>query len=306
MATTDSMGMTVGGKEYAAKDIASMVITRSSSREEAWAKLTYTINDMTGGKSNSGVITAADRQKLIDTGLNDYVYAGVSLGSLNTYEDLMQQLWKTTVVQPVSNTSNQTQAAKKTTKLYSLYDKYYSSSDTVIKIIGQTGLPIWVDKCSGIALTETLGSVPIYTIGDSRARFFMRGNLSVNGFISINMTDVEYFSKILYAVNTTTKSMRVLTPMEVVDMTAQELAEYKAQLKAYASAEAAQKSTLQMADYPLFDIEIDYNNSDPVFKTSTKRRTISQCRIVGFEQGVDISGDGQLVDGYRFIAKEVL
>lgn len=263
-------------------------------------------------------ITDEDRQKLAAAGISSFVYGGKSIGSARTYAEAYNILWNTDKAsRQIGNGSDidnpfrsnnilaNTPRRKKEKVYHPLYDKYYSSSDVIIKVIGSTGLPIWVDKASGIAFSESLGSVPVYTIGDSKAKFFMRGNLSVSGFISINMTNVEYFSKILHTANSSSKAFRVLPPYEVISMSPQEMAEYKAQLLNYQKEEAESKSTLQLSDYPLFNIEMEYNNSDPVYKVKTKRRTITECRIVGFEQGVDIGGDGQLVDGYKFIAKEV-
>ena len=69
-------------------------------------------------------------------------------------------------------------------KYKQMYNKYYSASDFIIKIKTENSEAIWLDKASGVAVSESLSSNPIYTLGDSRVNFFSRGNLIVTGLPS--------------------------------------------------------------------------------------------------------------------------
>ena len=49
----------------------------------------------------------------------------------------------------------QNRIAKKTKYTNNLYTKYFSASDFVIKVVGTTGSSIWLDRASGLAVTES-------------------------------------------------------------------------------------------------------------------------------------------------------
>lgn len=185
------------------------------------------------------------------------------------------------------------------------YNKYYSASDFTISLKGKSGESIWLDKASGVAVNESLSSNPIYTLGDSRVNFFSRGNLVVTGFISINMVSADYMHKVIERMNGNLKSFRYKNARELLSLTAAQLKKYYQEKEEFEQKKIGSASTLGFADTDLFTIELSYNNSDAISQVSTFYREIKECRIIGFEQGVDIGGDGQLVDGYRFIAKEV-
>lgn len=186
------------------------------------------------------------------------------------------------------------------------YNKYYSASDFVIRVRGNGGDPVWLDKASGVAVNESLSSTPIYTLGDSRVNFFSRGNLLVSGFISVNMVSADYMSKVLAVINGAAKSFKYLTAREQLALTPEKLRQYLKEKEEFETQEIESMSTLGYSDYGLFTIELIYNNSDAISRVTAFSREILECRIVGFEQGIDIGGDGQLVDGYRFIAKEII
>ena len=200
---------------------------------------------------------------------------------------------------------NKTRTRLATVKYTPLYNKYYTASDFIIKVRGDS-TPIWLDKASGVAVSESLSSNPIYTLGDSRVNFFSRGNQVVTGFISVNLTSIDYMSKVLANINNKIESFKYLTAKQQMALSAEALKEYLAKKEAYEKQKVDYMSTLGFADYPLFTIELEYNNSDAIELSSSMTREIIGCRIIGFETGVDIGGDGHLVDGYKFIAKEIL
>lgn len=88
-------------------------------------------------------------------------------------------------------------------------------------------------------------------------------------------------------------------------MNASELAQYKIDMSTYENTSIDPMSTLELSDLPLFNIELEYNNTDPTNIVTSTTKTIYNVQLTGYEQGVDIGSDGQLVDGYRFIAKEM-
>ena len=180
-----------------------------------------------------------------------------------------------------------------------LYNKYYSSSDCMIYIED-----IWLDKVSGIGINESLSSVPIYTIGNSRYSFLSRGNNMVTGFISINKCNKDYLPRVLDNINKTSEFRR-LTPYEQMQLTSEELRVYKEKEAAMEIGKVSNKSVLDWADLDTFNITIAYNNGDPTMSVVRQYVDIQEIRIIVFETSVDIVSDGQLVDGYRFIAKEV-
>lgn len=191
-------------------------------------------------------------------------------------------------------------------KYKQMYNKYYSASDFIIKIKTENSEAIWLDKASGVAVSESLSSNPIYTLGDSRVNFFSRGNLIVTGFISVNTISADYISRVLANINGKIKNFKPLTPREQMALSAQKLKAYLKEKEKYEQQEVEALSTLGFADYSLFTVELEYNNSDAVEKVTSFSREILNCRIIGFEHGVDIGGDGQLVDGYKFIAREIV
>lgn len=191
-------------------------------------------------------------------------------------------------------------------KYKQMYNKYYSASDFIIKIKTENSEAIWLDKASGVAVSESLSSNPIYTLGDSRVNFFSRGNLIVTGFISVNTISADYISRVLANINGKIKNFKPLTPREQMALSAQKLNAYLKEKEKYEQQEVEALSTLGFADYSLFTVELEYNNSDAVEKVTSFSREILDCRIIGFEHGVDIGGDGQLVDGYKFIAREIV
>ena len=191
-------------------------------------------------------------------------------------------------------------------KYKQMYNKYYSASDFIIKIKTENSEAIWLDKASGVAVSESLSSNPIYTLGDSRVNFFSRGNLIVTGFISVNTISADYISRVLANINGQIKNFKPLTPREQMALSAEKLKAYLKEKEKYEQQEVEALSTLGFADYSLFTVELEYNNSDAVEKVTSFSREILDCRIIGFEHGVDIGGDGQLVDGYKFIAREIV
>lgn len=180
-----------------------------------------------------------------------------------------------------------------------LYNKYYSSSDCMIYIED-----IWLDKVSGIGINESLSSVPIYTIGNSRYSFLSRGNNIVTGFISINKCTKDYLPRVLENINKNSE-FRKLTPYEQMQLTSEELRVYKEKEAAMESGKVSNKSVLDWADLDTFNITISYNNGDPTMAGVKQYVDIQEIRIIGFETSIDIGSDGQLIDGYRFVAKEV-
>lgn len=188
----------------------------------------------------------------------------------------------------------------------SLYNKYYSASDFKIRISLESSEGIWLDKASGVAVSESLSSSPIYTLGNSMVDFFSKGNQVVTGVLSVNTVSADYISKVLGVLNGRVKAFKYLTTKEQLALSVEQLKEYKKQREAHENQSIEVLSTLGFSDYPLFDIELEYNNSDAIQRVTSFSREIKGCRIIGFEQAIDIGNDGQLVDGYRFIAKEII
>ena len=60
----------------------------------------------------------------------------------------------------------------------SLYNKYYSASDFIIRLKTDGSEKIWLDKAVGVAVSESLSSVPVYTVGNSRFQFLSAGTRS--------------------------------------------------------------------------------------------------------------------------------
>nr|DAS92954.1 MAG TPA: hypothetical protein [Caudoviricetes sp.] len=182
-----------------------------------------------------------------------------------------------------------------------LYTKYYSSSDFNI-YIGD----ILIDRAAGVGISESLTSSPIYTIGNSRYDFLARGNVIVSGIIRINKAEKNYLAKAISHYRNRSIEFKFLSPYEQIQLTSEELANYRKKLKEYNEGQVSAKSVLDWADLGDFTIHMVYNNSDPVTEGVQQRISIVECRIVGYEHSVDIGSDGQLIDGYKFIAKEVI
>lgn len=182
-----------------------------------------------------------------------------------------------------------------------LYTKYYSSSDFNL-YIGD----ILIDRAAGIAVGESLTSTPIYAIGNSRYDFLARGNVIVNGIIRINKAEKDYLARVISHYRGRTNEFKILSSYEQLQLTSEELAKYRKQLKEYQNEQVSAKSVLDWADLGSFTIHMVYNNSDAVTEGVQQRISIVECRIVGYEHSVDIGSDGQLIDGYKFIAKEVI
>lgn len=182
-----------------------------------------------------------------------------------------------------------------------LYTKYYSSSDFNL-YIGD----ILIDRAAGVAVGESLTSTPIYTIGNSRYDFLARGNVIVNGIIRINKAEKDYLARVIAHYRGRTNEFKILSSYEQLQLTSEELAKYRKQLKEYQNEQVSAKSVLDWADLGSFTIHMVYNNSDAVTEGVQQRISIVECRIVGYEHSVDIGSDGQLIDGYKFIAKEVI
>ena len=184
-----------------------------------------------------------------------------------------------------------------------LYTKFYSSSDFKF-YIGD----ILIDRASGIGLNENLSSSPIYTIGNSRYDFLARGNLIVTGYISINKSHKDYLARVLvnYREGLVSKGFKSLSAYEQLQLTHDELISYKEKERAFLDQKISHKTILDCADFPEFTLHMVYDNSDPISSGIQQRISIIECRIVGYEHAVDISSDGQLIDGYKFIAKEVV
>lgn len=262
-----------------------------------------------------------------DDGTVDTVYASenrdgsVSLTTVNSWTGETRSGASPKGTARAANTSNGSNKNSKTGALYhadvdeievkgkrqpkghsfvnGLYNKYYSSSDCMIYIED-----IWLDKVSGIGINESLSSVPIYTIGNSRYSFLSRGNNIVTGFISINKCTKDYLPRVLENINKNSE-FRKLTPYEQMQLTSEELRVYKEKEAAMESGKVSNKSVLDWADLDAFNITISYNNGDPTMAGVKQYVDIQEIRIIGFETSIDIGSDGQLIDGYRFIAKEV-
>lgn len=182
-----------------------------------------------------------------------------------------------------------------------LYTKYYSASDFNL-YIGD----ILIDRAAGVAIGESLTSTPIYTIGNSRYDFLARGNVIVNGIIRINKAERDYLARVITHYRGRTNDFRLLSSYEQLQLTTSELAKYRKQLRQYQNEQVSAKSVLDWADLGSFTINMVYNNADAVTEGVQQRISIIECRIVGYEHSVDIGSDGQLIDGYKFIAKEVI
>lgn len=182
-----------------------------------------------------------------------------------------------------------------------LYTKYYSASDFNL-YIGD----ILIDRAAGVAIGESLTSTPIYTIGNSRYDFLARGNVIVNGIIRINKAERDYLARVITHYRGRTNDFRLLSSYEQLQLTTSELVKYRKQLRQYNNEQVSAKSVLDWADLGSFTINMVYNNADAVTEGVQQRISIIECRIVGYEHSVDIGSDGQLIDGYKFIAKEVI
>ena len=189
----------------------------------------------------------------------------------------------------------------KTASYDGLYTKYYSASDFNI-YIGD----IFIDRAAGVAVGESLTSTPIYTIGNSRYDFLARGNVIVNGILRINKAEKDYIARVLAHYRGRENNFRALSSYEQVQLTSEELAKYRKQLKQFQSEQVSAKSVLDWADLGVFTIHMVYNNADAVTEGVQQRISIIECRIVGYEHSVDIGSDGQLIDEYKFIGKEVI
>lgn len=182
-----------------------------------------------------------------------------------------------------------------------IYTKYFSASDFSI-YVGD----ILIDRAAGIAIGESLTSTPIYTVGNSRYDFLARGNVVVNGILRINKAEKDYLARVLAHYRSRSNEFKVLSSYEQLQLTSEELAKYRKQLKEYQNEQVSAKSVLDWADLGEFTIHMVYNNADAVTEGVQQRISIVECRIVGYEHSVDIGSDGQLIDGYKFIAKEVI
>ena len=182
-----------------------------------------------------------------------------------------------------------------------LYTKYYSSSDFKI-YIGD----ILLDYAASVAFSESLSSVPVYTIGNSRYSFLSRGNLLVSGYISINKAGKDYLARTLANFRDNKVSFKSLSPYEQMQLTADELNAYKEKEARYMASEVSAKSVLDLSDLDPFTLNLVYNNSDVISRGVQQQISIIECRVIGFEHNVDIGSDGQLIDGYKFIGKEVV
>ena len=72
------------------------------------------------------------------------------------------------------------------------------------------------------------------------------------------------------------------------------------------ASEVSAKSVLDLSDLDPFTLNLVYNNSDVISRGVQQQISIIECRVIGFEHNVDIGSDGQLIDGYKFIGKEVV
>lgn len=182
-----------------------------------------------------------------------------------------------------------------------IYTKYFSASDFSI-YVGD----ILIDRAAGIAIGESLTSTPIYTVGNSRYDFLARGNVVVNGILRINKAEKDYLARVLAHYRGRSNEFKVLSSYEQLQLTSEELAKYRKHLKEYQNEQVSAKSVLDWADLGEFTIHMVYNNADAVTEGVQQRISIVECKIVGYEHSVDIGSDGQLIDGYKFIAKEVI
>lgn len=223
-----------------------------------------------------------------------------SPGDVESGEWSEDEYYDKTVVRP--SKAQDEEIRSQSVKYHGIYNKYYSASDFRV-YIGD----ILLDKASGVMINESLSSLPIYTIGNSRYDFLSRGNIIVSGFITINKSDKDYIARVLssYRENGTV-NFKSLSPYEQMQLTTEELAAYKKKEKQYKESDVSSKSVLDWADLEPFTINLVYNNADVITAGEDHRIAIIECRIVGYEHGVDISSDGQLIDGYKFIAKEVV
>lgn len=185
----------------------------------------------------------------------------------------------------------------------SLYDRYYSASDVTVFIYEKnTNNKLWLDKASGIALNESLSSAPIYTLGNSRFHFLTKGNVITSGILTVNINDPHYLGKVMTHITTPPRFKR-LSPEEQISLSYYSLQEYKLAERKYLKSVTYADGILGMSDYPLVNIELVYNNSDVTEYRESFTRTISDIRFTSYEEGISITSDGQLVNGFRFVAR---
>jgi len=160
-----------------------------------------------------------------------------------------------------------------------------------------------LDKLSGIGWGEQLSSAPVYGIGSSFHGFVTKGNLSVNGVISINFTDDTYLTKIIDEV---TQSASTLYESEDIIFEKWKNLEHRA--AANVGTELYLKRTLDNKTgiermLSGFSIRVVFDNGNLYHGDKSKVYLLRDIKIVSHENGATSGTDGAVNQTYRFIAR---
>jgi len=190
----------------------------------------------------------------------------------------------------------------------SAYTNYYTASDTSV-FIEHPNSPnvVMIDTLAGVGWVEALTSSPINGLGEQRYGFINSGNVLVNGAIHLNFTHQHYMQCILEEVSLSIIEQGLTTEEIFSNMSLEGLDQEVRKRKLREAKQIASESKKGIQSFPEdFNIRVVFNNGNIYHDDSNKTFLIKGCKIVSSGMSPSIADDGQLIQEYKFIGREVV
>lgn len=190
----------------------------------------------------------------------------------------------------------------------SLYDHYYSSSDVIISLsFPPSNKTVILDKALGLGFSQSMTSMPIYTLGKVEPTFFSRGNTLIQGNLDLAFKSSNYMKAAMNYISDATGTQEELRKLRV-KMSNNEEPVTKEEVIKYSLLESSSSTSLESTSISeilnLFDIIIDFNNENATMAgTGSHKIVLEGVKFIGEAMSIHSADQNALVDRYTFMAK---
>ena len=187
-----------------------------------------------------------------------------------------------------------------------IYDHYYSGSDVNIYLrYVPSGRMVHLDKALGIGFNHSMSTIPIYTLGNVNPSFFSRGNSLIQGSMDLVFKSDKYLQTVINHLINEKALEKERDKLEA--MLSQNGTLDSEDIKRLAllqnTAPMTMKTTSISDIMNLFEIQINFDNSNSTVEGKSRIITLEGIKFTGEMMNIHSSEENALVDRYTFLGK---
>lgn len=187
-----------------------------------------------------------------------------------------------------------------------IYDHYYSGSDVNIYLkYVPSGRMVHLDKALGIGFNHSMSTIPIYTLGNVNPSFFSRGNSLIQGSMDLVFKSDKYLQTVINHLINEKALEKERDKLEA--MLSQNGTLDSEDIKRLAllqnTAPMTMKTTSISDIMNLFEIQINFDNSNSTVDGKSRIITLEGIKFTGEMMNIHSSEENALVDRYTFLGK---